>query len=191
MKITCPVCATSFPIEAGINDAQARKFSQLMGEVPPQMAHELIHYLTLFKPKQQGLRWARAVKILNELIEDIKREKIKHNGRDWSAPPAIWKEAIEVMLSKQHELDLPMANHNYLYKIIAGLSDKIEAAQERITDQSRMHRQVNQQSQGDPKLRRLLDDKTHYESLLEIKPGNKQAQQALDDVNEKIKHYRP
>lgn len=191
MKIACPGCGLSFPLEAGINDADARRFSKMMGDVPPVMANQLLQYLLFFKPKKQGLRWNRAVKLLGELVSDITNEKIKHQGRAWSAPPALWVEAMVAMQSRRHELDLPMNNHHYLYKIIAGLSDKIEAAKERQTELARQSGQHVNVKPVDDTLSRLKADQAHFESMLEINPDNPSARTALNNINERIKRYRP
>ena len=38
MDISCPCCGVKFPIVAGLNDTDGRRFAALMGRIPPDLA---------------------------------------------------------------------------------------------------------------------------------------------------------
>lgn len=140
MNIVCPGCALSFPVIAGINDADARRVASLMGEVPPRIAANVLVYIHLFKPEKSGLSWSRVCKLLGELVPDIKRGQINRHRRDWIAPVENWNIALEEMIARRHKLTLPIKSHGYLYEILAALADKAEGVVERQREQQRRHR---------------------------------------------------
>jgi len=140
LNISCPNCALNFPLVAGLNEADAKRYAALMGELPPALAKPLTQYLALFKPAKTGLTWSRALKLLGELLPDIRRGQVRRNGRDWPAPADYWSLAIQTMLEQRDKLTLPMRNHGYLYSILSGLADRTEAAQEQRVEAARAHR---------------------------------------------------
>jgi len=108
LNISCPNCALNFPLVAGLNEADAKRYAALMGELPPALAKPLTQYLALFKPAKTGLTWSRALKLLGELLPDIRRGQVRRNGRDWPAPADYWSLAIQTMLEQRDKLTLPM-----------------------------------------------------------------------------------
>src|SRR3990172_718209 len=137
LNISCPNCALNFPLVAGLNEADAKRYAALMGELPPALAKPLTQYLALFKPAKTGLTWSRALMLLGELLPDIRRGQVRRNGRDWPAPADYWSLAIQTMLEQRDKLTLPMRNHGYLYSILSGLADRTEAAQEQRVEAAR------------------------------------------------------
>lgn len=125
MRIICPCCQTDFPLEAGINDLNARNAIRRAFSLTP-VGDLLLAYVQLFKPEKRVLSMAKLTQLLDELVDMVKAGKIERNGRTWPAPQAYWQQAIEQMLDNRDQLTLPLKSHGYLFTIIAGFADKAE-----------------------------------------------------------------
>lgn len=130
--IACPACGTELTIEhllRHLDDEQA--FARLVALSVP-MAHLMVGYISLFKPEKQALTLRKKVRLIAQLLPDLRRAAITHKGREWSAPLENWARAIEQMLQARTagRLELPMTGHGYLYAILAGMADKVEATAE-------------------------------------------------------------
>lgn len=137
--IACPACGTELTLEhlvGSIDDERA--FARLVALSVP-MAHLVVLYIGMFRPEKQRLTLRKKVRLIAQLLPDLRREAITHKGRDWAAPHETWARAIEQMLAARAagRLDLPMTGHGYLYAILAGLSDKVEALAEREQEAER------------------------------------------------------
>ncbi len=137
--MACPACGTELTLEhlvGSLDDEQA--FARLVALSVP-MAHLVVRYIGLFTPEKQRLTLRKKVRLIAQLLPDLRREAITHKGRDWAAPHATWARAIEQMLAARAagRLDLPMTGHGYLYAVLAGLSDKVEALAEREQEDER------------------------------------------------------
>lgn len=130
MRIIYPCCQTDFPIEAGINDVNARAAIKTAFSVTP-FGDSLLAYVQLFKPGKRVLSMTRLVAILDEIIPMIRDAKIEHKGRVWPAPHPYWEQAIRQMLDGRENLKLPIKTHGYLFSIIAGYADRAEAKTEK------------------------------------------------------------
>lgn len=139
LNITCPSCGHNAPLESYAADADARRVAQLMGAVPPAIADLVLRYMALFAPRKHKVTMARARARLEPLVQAIQAQRIKHKGREWSAPVSTWEQALDVMLNQRTQLDLPLANHNYLFKVIVGIAEKSEAAAENQVEAQRRH----------------------------------------------------
>lgn len=108
-----------------------RAFARLAGVSIP-LGARVLQYCTLFAPPKTRLTVPKQVKLLLALLPDLERQAITHRGRDWVVPLACWAQAIDQMLTARDagRLDLPMKGHGYLYSILMGLADKVEAAAE-------------------------------------------------------------
>lgn len=131
-SICCPVCRSELSLEqitSHLDDEQA--FTRLVAMSVP-MAHLVVSYVAMFTPEKQTLTLRKKVRIIAQLLPDLQRQVITHKGREWSAPLAVWGQAIEQMLTARAagRIDLPLAGHGYLYAVIAGMANKTEAAQE-------------------------------------------------------------
>lgn len=130
--ISCPVCRTELSLEqiTGHLDDE-RAFARLVALTVPA-ARAVVAYVNLFTPPKQSLTLRKKVRLIQQLLPDLRRAAITHRGRDWSAPQEAWEQAIEQMLAAcaAGRLDLPMKNHAYLYTILMGMADKAEGAAE-------------------------------------------------------------
>jgi len=104
------------------NDESQRAFAQL-AEISIPLGARVLQYLTLFTPARQRLTIPKQVKLLKQLLPDLKRQAITFKGRDWNVPLQAWALGIDQMLSARDagRLDLPMSGHGYLYAILASM----------------------------------------------------------------------
>lgn len=102
----------------------------------------LLQYLRLFKPPKRQLGMGRVASLLEPLLADMQRGSIERNGRTWAAPREAWSTAIDKLLEARDagKLTLPLKSHGYLYEVIAGQADKVEAVAEREVDAQRRGR---------------------------------------------------
>ena len=138
-SIACPACGTELTLEhlvGHLDDEQA--FARLVALSVP-MAHLVVRYIGLFTPEKQRLTLRKKVRLIQQLLPDLQRQAITHKGRDWTAPLENWAKAIEQMLTARAagRLDLPMTGHGYLYAILAGMADKVEAQAEQLRETDR------------------------------------------------------
>lgn len=156
MRIVCPCCQTDFPIEAGINDVDARVAVQRAFSLTP-IGKLLLAYVQLFKPPKRAMTWAKAVKILDQLIPMIQAGQIEHKGSIWAAPHVYWEQAIEQMIDGREKLTLPLSGHGYLFKIISGYADKSEGKRETQTE-ARKVGGISQREREQPKSKGMPEE---------------------------------
>lgn len=130
MRITCPCCQADFPIEAGINDVEARNAIKRAFSLTP-IGGQLLAYVQLFKPESRVMQMAKLTRLLDELVAMIRSGQIRHNGTLYPAPQSYWEDAINQMLDNRQQLKLPMKTHGYLLSIIAGYADKAASRAEK------------------------------------------------------------
>lgn len=137
----CPVCGTELvPAQIFASEEAQRAFARLAAVSLP-IGARVMNYVTLFAPPKTRLTVAKQVKLILQLLPDLERQAITHNGRDWPAPLAAWSAAIEQMDAARAagRLDLPLSGHRYLYAVLASMADKREAAAERQQEEERRH----------------------------------------------------
>lgn len=139
--LSCPICGSELTIaQLFANDESQRAFAQL-AELSIPLGSRVLQYVALFTPARQRLTLAKQVKLLKQLLPDLKRQAITHKGRDWNVPLQAWDLAISQMLAARDagRLDLPMTGHGYLYAILAGMADRVEGSAEAQREQERRH----------------------------------------------------
>lgn len=127
MRLTCPSCGATTSLEAAVNDKAARQVAALFGRLPPQVAAVVPEYLALFRPAKTGLRWSRVASILDELVPMVE-DGFKEGGRRCKPSAAHWRDAIHQVANR--DLTRPLANHNYLKRVVAGLAESHAAEAE-------------------------------------------------------------
>lgn len=140
MHVTCPSCCERFPLAAGLADDDGKRLAALLAGMEPVLGRAVVGYLRLFKPAQQGLRTARAARLVQELVALVDAGSVckdERGGLRRPATAALWAEGIEQMLATTGRLSLPLANHNYLRAIVYGLADQADAANERQREAQR------------------------------------------------------
>jgi hypothetical protein len=139
MRVSCPCCATEFPIEAGMIEADGKRLAAMLAGMEPALGRAALGYLRLFKPAKQGLRLARAVKIVQELAGLIDAGRVCADERVgvWrAATPALWAAGIEQLLATPPS-GLPLGGHAYLRKVVFTLAEKHEAEAEKQIEEQR------------------------------------------------------
>ena len=134
MHVTCPCCHETFPIAAGFLEADGKRLAALLAEMEPVLGRAVIGYLRLFKPAKQGLRTAKAAKLVAELDALVREGSVCRDERTSARRPAsaaMWAQGIDQLLQQTERLTLPLANHHYLRAIVYGIADQVDAAAER------------------------------------------------------------
>lgn len=72
MRVTCPNCSESYPIDAGFADDDGKRLASLFASMEPVLGRAVISYLRLFKPPKSTLRSARAIRIVEELLDLVR-----------------------------------------------------------------------------------------------------------------------
>ncbi len=139
INVTCPFCANHFPLQAGLNEADSRRFAEMMGELPPQVARQMPAYLMLHKPKKQGLRMSKIVSLMQDLAPEIKAAQVTRDGITHAAPAAVWVAALEKVIEMPN-LQLPLAGNGLLREICVRLASREEGKQERKTEEVKRYR---------------------------------------------------
>jgi hypothetical protein len=133
MRLNCPCCATEFPIEAGMIDADGKRLAAIFAAMEPTLGRATIGYLRLFKPAKTALRTARAIKIVADLDAMVRVGSVCRDERGGLRRPATaahWAAGIEQILIAPPN-GLPLTNHHYLRAIVYGLADQADAVAER------------------------------------------------------------
>lgn len=157
MRVSCPCCATEFPIEAGLIEADGKRLAAMLAGMEPALGRAALGYLRLFKPAKQGLRLARAVKIVQELAGLIDAGRVCADERVgvWrAATPALWAAGIEQLLATPPS-GLPLGGHAYLRKVVFTLAEKHEADAERRREEDRQkgrHRNITAAPQEEDRI---------------------------------------
>lgn len=140
--ICCPNCGCELSLEQLFGHAQDHRAFLHLALLSVPLGARVLHYLQLFAPARNRLTMARKAKLIAQLLPDLQRQAINHNGRDWEAPLAAWAVAIDGMLQQRDEgkLRLPLSGHGYLYAVIAGMADKIERSDEKQRESDRRDR---------------------------------------------------
>lgn len=134
MRITCPNCCESYPVDAGFADDDGKRLAALFADMEPVLGRAVISYLRLFRPAKTALRTVRAIKIVEALLVLVRAGTVcrdERSGLRRPAAPAVWAAGIEQMLASPGKLSLPLDNHNYLRAIVWSLADVADAAAER------------------------------------------------------------
>jgi hypothetical protein len=142
VKVTCPSCGADMDLDVLLAHEDSRRALVQLLHISVPLSKSVIQYLRLFKPTTRAMSIGRTVSLLEQVVPDIQRGVITHRGRDWPVSADQWREAINVMLVRRdnEQLKLPLANHNYLYEVLMGLSDKAEAQQERVGEDAKRSR---------------------------------------------------
>lgn len=130
--IACPVCGTELTMAQLFTHEDTQRAFARLASVSIPLGARVLQYCTLFAPAKTRLTVPKQVKLILALLPDLERRAITHRGRDWAAPLTNWAQAIDQMLATRDagRLDLPMKGHVYLYSILVGLADKVEAKTE-------------------------------------------------------------
>lgn len=130
--ITCPACLAEYGLDVALGQDDARGVVRELARCPGDAAtrRALLRYCALHAPASQRLRWSRAESILGEINGWMEAGRIERGGRVWAAPASAWREAIET-IEAMPSLRRPLKGHGLLLEVLAGMTDRAEARQER------------------------------------------------------------
>ncbi|QSX32604.1 hypothetical protein JYB87_12665 [Shewanella avicenniae] len=111
----CPVCHSNIHLDTLVQDDAAREMLAILAPMDGGLARILVAYIGLFRPEKSDLSWNRALKLINETLA-------VSNNRDWL------RAALEETVKKLRESRIggtfrPVTNHNYLKKVLEGLTE--------------------------------------------------------------------
>jgi len=109
MNIICPHCNSQISLEQASEDKDARRLFALLSHY--KFSGALIGYLSLFKPPSQSLRWSRALKLAEEVLQEFAGD-----NRLESALITTVSQLRNRGGFKQ------LKNHNYLKQVLGSLS---------------------------------------------------------------------
>ncbi len=137
MQLVCPCCHARFPIEAALNDAEARAaIEEVVRHFGDEVARLSVRYLGTFRPAKRVLAWSRFARLLRVLAETMASDHLERNGRPWRVTREQWAEALGVVVGRHQagQLTLPMKDHGYLFEVARRLADRAEAEAERAAE---------------------------------------------------------
>ncbi|OAM19485.1 hypothetical protein A7P84_04040 [Eikenella corrodens] len=122
MKTRCPCCGATASLEVLITHDEARSLMVALAGISDELAKAALRYLGLFRPGERDLSWARAAKLLGELVPLIQAGEITRKRQSYPAPREAWIWAFNRVLDARDNgrLSTPLKSHGYLYEIIAG-----------------------------------------------------------------------
>ena len=140
--LCCPNCGCELTIEQLFGHVQDQRAFAHLAMLSVPLGARVLQYVQLFAPARNRMTLARKARLIEQLLPDLQRQAITHNGRDWEAPLAAWALAIDQMLQlrDQQKLRLPLSGHGYLYAVLAGMADKVERADEQNVEKARRTR---------------------------------------------------
>lgn len=133
MRLTCPACRAEMDLDVLLSHEEGRHVLANIVTLGVPLGAQLLRYVGLFRPGKRALAMGRTLALLAEIWPDMQRGAINRKGRDWATTPEMWSQAIEQLLASRDKgsLTLPLTSHGYLYEVLCGLADKVEAQLER------------------------------------------------------------
>ena len=125
MQLQCPCCDAQFNIEEGFTSFEGKQLAALFASLEPVLGKAILYYLRLFNPAKRGLKTAKAIKLVEDLIALVKAGTVTRDARTSETKQAdskMWVAGIEQMLEQRDKLTLPLNNHNYLRAIVWGIA---------------------------------------------------------------------
>ena len=98
MLCTCPACGFHAPLLSFTAEQAAMDFARLMGRVPPQIAHLVEQYLQMFATPKHKPTFAKAVRVLQPLVEMVEAGSVRRSRRDW---PVTLPQISEALAQKK------------------------------------------------------------------------------------------
>lgn len=139
MICRCPNCGAANSLDSLVSDAEAAEVLKMLLELDADIGKAAIRYIGLFRPAKSQLSWARAAKLLNELLPMIKAQEATRDGICFPAPAEAWIHGFNetVNARDQGRLKTPLKSHGYLYEILAGWVGQPNAGNQTVNQPSR------------------------------------------------------
>lgn len=116
MKTRCPCCGASASLEVLITHDEARSLMVALAGISDELAKAALRYLGLFRPGERDLSWARAAKLLGELVPLIQAGEITRKRQSYPAPREAWIWAFNRVIEARDsgKLTPPLTSHGFL-----------------------------------------------------------------------------
>lgn len=111
MKLArCPSCHAHLNLDTLVQDSSAKSLLAVVAKLKPNLATNLIGYIALWRPAKSDLSNARAVKLINEVLE------LSNNDQALSA--ALEQTTLAIQNKRQDGMFQPFKNHSYLCQVL-------------------------------------------------------------------------
>ncbi len=148
----CPDCGYKFTLEQALTDAAARQALGAALAIAPTLGSRIIQYMGLFSPAKRAMRMDALANRLGELGTAIQSAEVQRDGSSWAAPLEYWRDGLDITLAARDKLRLPLADHNYLFSIVANMSQKASGQQEQKKEQRLRNRPQKTEQPGPQKV---------------------------------------
>ncbi|MGQ6078548.1 hypothetical protein ACUNGR_25080 [Serratia sp. IR-2025] len=110
MKIArCPVCHSDLHLDALLEDDAGRELLKVLTRLPGAGAKAMVAYIALFRPEKSNLSNSRAVKLVNEVLDQHQPGRVLTYALS---------ETVERIRAKRNNGDTkPLNNHRYLLEV--------------------------------------------------------------------------
>lgn len=119
---TCPACGTKAPLEAYIQDADARRAFAVLCErlaAHPAVVQRLPGYLGLHAPAGRAAAWSKIARLIVELADLVTAPRIAWESVERPCTPELWALAMDEAQDARAKgtLSLPLDGHGWLRKV--------------------------------------------------------------------------
>jgi len=129
MKLArCPSCHGHLNLDTLVQDSSAKSLLSAVAKLPPKLATNLIGYIALWRPEKSDLNNARAVKLINEVLE-LSDNKPALNM-------ALEQTTSSIQAKRLNGTYHPFKNHSYLNQVIKTMEEKYPMASTATVKQS-------------------------------------------------------
>ena len=140
MKIArCPVCHSDLHLDAILEDDAGRALLAVLTKLPGGAAKAMVAYIGLFRPEKSNLSNSRAVKLVNEVLEQHQPGRVLTHALS---------ETVERIRAKRNNGDKkPLSNHSYLREVYrtseqlfaqsSSVAEREKDASNRVVDHAR------------------------------------------------------
>lgn len=132
MKVKCPSCGASMSLDVLIAHDEARDALVALSGISDELVKACLKYLTLFRPAERDLTFARVAKLVGEIAPMIRTAEISRNRQIHPAPREAWIWAFNRCLDARDagKLKPPLTSHGYLLENITFWSPEKTAGME-------------------------------------------------------------
>ncbi len=143
LELTCPVCGVASPLEGFIQvEDQGRAVMIALG-LPASLRDVFVRYMRLFNPPSRKGTISKTLRLLTELEQPIRDNRVSRRGNDYVAPVELWREAMEDIVERARQpgstLTLPLKSHGYLFEVVAGKCEQAAAKAEKRSEGGRRY----------------------------------------------------
>ena len=110
----CPICHSDIHLEALVEDEAGRELLGKISQLTHGTAQPMVAYLGLFKPAKSNLNNARALKILNDVLDLYPCSLLLAQALSETVASIRKKRQLALQTGQKIEL---LANHNYLKSV--------------------------------------------------------------------------